>query len=178
MHIYLWQIYPPVNQGEMPCILLHPTGQIYWQIYPTPTQSSIDSLNTTTPSMADLPPFNRAEMPCILLHQTWQIYWQTYPLQLSIVALNTATPNLPDLLAYVPPSNKHRCLEYHCTKLAKSTGRSASPSIMHSCLEYCYTKLARSTGISNPPQSSIDALNTITPTCQIYWQIYHPVNRA
>ena len=52
-------------------------------------------------------------------------------------------------------------------------GRS-NPPIEHRCLEYHYTKLGRST----PPQSSIDALNTITLNLadlpQISWQIYPP----
>ena len=74
-------------------------------------------------------------MPWIPLHQMWHIY----PHQLSIDALNTATPNLADLLADVPPSIKHRCLEY------------------------CYTTLVRYTGRSTPSQSIIDALHTVTP---------------
>ena len=40
--------------------------------------------------------------------------------QLIIDALNTATPNLADLLADVTPSIKHRCLEYCYTKLGRS----------------------------------------------------------
>ena len=120
-------------------------------------------------------------MPCIPLHQTWQIY----PLQLSIDALHTVTPNLPDL----PPTIKHRCLAYHYTKFGRSTpdlladlpptikhrclayyypilGRSTadlladlSPTIKHRCLAYHYTKFGR----SNPLQSSIDALHKVTP---------------
>ena len=31
------------------------------------------------------------------------LYWQIYPPQLSIDALNTATPNLADLIADLPP---------------------------------------------------------------------------
>ena len=153
-----WADLPPVNWAQMPWIPLHQTWQIYWQIYPqsikhrcleycytklgrsTPHQSSIDALNTTTPNWADLPadlpPINQALMPWILLHQTGQIYWQIYP-----------------------QSIKHRCLEYHYTKL----GRSTPQSIEHRCLEYHYTKLGRSTGRSTPNQSSIDALNTTTP---------------
>ena len=136
---------------------------------PTPHQSSIDALNTTTPNLADL----LADLPLaiehrcleILLHQTWQIYWQIFPPQLSIDALNTATPNLgdplcrstlnqssidalntttpnlADLLADLPPSIEDRCLEYHYTKLGKSTGRSGpSPPIKQRCLENHYTK--------------------------------------
>ena len=81
-----------------------------------PPQLSIDALNTATPNLADLPPINQAYMPWIPLHQTWQNY---------------------------PWSIKHRCLEYHYTKLGRSTGRSA--------------------GRSTPQQLSIDALNTTTP---------------
>ena len=40
------------------------------------------------------------------------------------------------------PPIKHRCLEYHYTKL----GRSTPLSIEHRCLEYHYTKLDRPTG--------------------------------
>ena len=64
-----------------------------------------------------------------------QINWQIYPpSQLSTDDLSNVTQNLADL----------------------------PPSIQHRCLEYCYTKLGRSTGRSTP-QSSIDALTTITP---------------
>ena len=72
----------------------------------------------------------------------WQI--DPTPSQLSIDALNTATPNLADLMADLPPIIEHRCLEYH------------------------YTKLDRSTGRSTPSQLSIDTLNTATPNLQIY----------
>ena len=37
------------------------------------------------------------------------------------------------------------------------------PSIKHRCLEYHYTKLGRSAGRPTPCQSSIDAFNTATP---------------
>ena len=56
MHIYLWQMDPPVNQALMPWILLHQTWQIYiyrtmhiypWQIDPS-DQLSIGVLNTYT----------------------------------------------------------------------------------------------------------------------------------
>ena len=69
-----------------------------------------------------------------------------------------ATPNLVDLLADLPPSIEHRCLEYCFTKLGRST-----PSIEHRCLEYHYTKLGRSTGRFTSCQSCIDALNMATP---------------
>ena len=134
-----WQIYP--QSIKCRCLeycytkLGRSTGRS------TPHQLSIDALKTDTPNLADiladLPPINWAEMPWILLHQTWQIYPQSIkhrcleycytklgrssgrsiPHQLSIDALNTATPNLADL----PPSMEHRCLEYCYTKLSRST---------------------------------------------------------
>ena len=55
-----------------------------WQIDPTPSQLSIDDLNTTTPDLADL---------------------------------------MADLLADLPPSIEHRCLEYCYTKLGRYTDR-------------------------------------------------------
>ena len=93
-------------------------GTQIWQIYPRsagrciPHQSSIDATNTVAPNLADLTP-----------HQS------------SIDALNTITSNLADVLAELPPSIEHKCLEYHYMKLGRST----------------------------PHQSSIDALNTVTP---------------
>ena len=85
------------------------------------------------------------------------------PSQLSIDALNTATPNLAYLAdiaqctymhgRLTPQSIEHRCLEYCYTKLGRSRrystmqymhGRSTPQSIKHRCLEYCYTKLGRS----------------------------------
>ena len=81
------------------------------------------------------------------------------PSQLSIDALNTATPNLADLAdiaqcTYIhgrmtPWSIKHRCLEYHYTKL----GRSSRYSTMHIYAGQIYPS----------SQLSIDALNTTTP---------------
>ena len=120
--------------------------------------------------------------------------WQMeLPSQLSIDALNTATPNLADLAdiaqctymhgRLTPQSIEHRCLEYHYTKLSRSSRYSTmhiyawqiwpTKSIEHRCLEYCYTKLGRSSRYSTmhiytwqiypPSQLSIDALNTATP---------------
>ena len=93
-------------------------------------------------------------------YSTMHIYaGQIYPSsQLSIDALNTITPNLADLAdiaqctymhgRLIPWSIKHRCLEYHYTKL----GISSRYSTMH-----------RYTWQINPPgQSSIHALNTAT----------------
>ena len=72
--------------------------------------------------------------------------------------MNIATLNLADLLADLPPSIEHRCLEYCYTKLGRSTPSQLSidalntatpnladlpPSMEHRCLEYCYTKLGR-----------------------------------
>ena len=108
-----------------------------------PHQLIIDALNTVTPNLADLSP------------------------QSSIDALNTITPNLAMYWQIYPPSIEHRCLEYHYTKLGRSTPHQLSidalntitpnladlpPSIEHRCLQYCYTKLGRST----PPLLSID----------------------
>ena len=134
---------------------------------PPPPQSSIDVLNTATPNLADLPPikhrcleyhYNKLgrSTPLSIEHRCLEychtkLGRSTPPSQLSIDALNTATPNLADL-----PPIEHRCLEYCYTKLGTSTPQ----SIEHRCLEYCYTKLGRST----PSQSSIDALNTTTPS--------------
>ena len=77
----------------------------------------------------------------------------------SIDALNTTTPNWADLTdiaqctymhgRYTPQSTEHRCLEYHYTKL----GRSSRYSTMHI---YVWQ-------IDPPSQLSIDALNTATP---------------
>ena len=64
-----------------------------------------------------------------------QIYaWQIdpSPSQWGIDALNTATPNLADLRADLPPSIKHRCLEYCYTKLWQI--------YWHRSLENHYTK--------------------------------------
>ena len=97
-------------------------------------------------------------MPWIPLYQTWQIY----PLQLSIDAFDTATPNLPDLLAYQPHSPiEHRCFEYHYTKLGRSTEdaiNTATPNLAHIAQ---YTYIPKADG--PPSQSNIDALNTTTP---------------
>ena len=176
------QIYPQSSKNALNTFTPNLADLIYgrsaWQIYPH--QSNIAALNTITPNLADLP----------------QICWQITP-QSSIDALNTITPNLEDLLADLifgrsdwqiyPLPIEHSCLEYHYTKLADLIfGRSAwqiyPPPIKHSCLEYHYTKLGRSTpdlpGRSTLCQSSIDALNTITPNLEdlIFgrsaWQIY------
>ena len=88
-------------------------------------------------------------MPCIQLHQNWEIY---API-------------------------KHRCLAYCYTKLGRSTPdllADLPPTIEYRFLAYHYTKLGRST--PPQPQSSIDALHTVTPNMadlpQICWQIY------
>ena len=53
----------------------------------------------------------------------------------------------------LPPSIKHRCLEYHYTKLGTSHGRSL----------YIYRIMHIYIWQMAPLQSSIDALNTTTP---------------
>ena len=78
--------------------------------------------------------------------------WQIYPLgQSSIDALNTVTPNLADL----PPSIKHRCLEYHYTKLGRSTPHQPSIDALNTVTQHF--------AVLPPGQLSIDALITITP---------------
>ena len=153
----------------MPWILVHQTWQIYSQSlkhrcleshYTKPGRSngrstthqlSIDALKTATPKLG-----------MFISHQ-----W-------SIDALKTATPNLADLLADLPPSIEHRCLEYCYTKFGRSIGRSTPQSIEHRCLEYCYTKLGRST----PSQLSIDALNTATSNLADLLADLSPINWA
>ena len=124
----------------MPWILLHQT----WQIYPPIKQRCLEYCYT---KLGRSTPLNQAQMPWIPLHHTWHIY----PPQLSIDALNTITPTLADL----PPKIKHKCLEYHYTKL----GRSTPQSTKHRCLEDHYTKPGRST-----PHLSIDHWMS-------YWEI-------
>ena len=120
-----------------------------------PSQLSINALNTTTPNLADLADIAQCTYthgrltPQSIKHRcleycyiklgrssrysTMHIYaWQIYPpSQLSIDALNTATPNLAYLVdiaqctythvRLTPQSMEHRCLEYHYTKLGRST---------------------------------------------------------
>ena len=160
----------------MPWKLVHQTWQVYWQIYPpsiehgclenfysnlgrsTCHQSSIDALKTATLNLADLladlPP---SQLSIDALNTATPNLADLPPSQLSIDALNTATPYLADLLPDLPPSMEHRCLEYCYTKLG-STGRSTPQSIVHRCLEYCYIK----PGWSTPINGAIDALNTTT----------------
>ena len=130
MHIYAWQMEPP-------------------------SQSSIYSLNTTTPNLANLA--DKAQ--CTFMHgrltpqsikhrcleyhytmlgrssrySTMHIYaWQIYPpSQSSIDALNSTTPNLVDLADIAQCTYKY--------------GRLTPQPIDHICLEYRYTKIGRST---------------------------------
>ena len=69
------------------------------------------------------------------------------PLQSSIDALNTATPNLVDLMAdlYID-----RTMHIYLWQI--------DPPIKHRCLQYCYTTLGTSHG-----RSSIDLCKTIMP---------------
>ena len=115
----------------------------------TPSQSSIDALNTATPHLADLADIAQ----CTYMHGR-----VTPPGQSNIHALNTATPNLADL------GDIAQCTYMH--------GRLTPQSIKHRCLEYHYTKLGRSSRYSTmqiyawqtyPLQSSIDLCKTITP---------------
>ena len=112
-------------------------------------------------------PINQAWMLWIPLHQIWQIHWQIYRThQSSIDALNTITPNLADLPH--PSIEAWDALNIITPNLANLLADLPHPSIKHRCLEYHYTKTWQ---IYPTHQSSIDALNTITPN-QIYWQIY------
>ena len=87
MHIYAWQIDPPVNRAYMPWILLHQiarsrrysTMHIYaWQTYPHSIEHRCLEYCYTK--------FGR--------YSTMYIYaWQTYHLQSSIDVCKTITPN-------------------------------------------------------------------------------------
>ena len=90
----------------------------------TPSQLSIDALNTTTPNWANLADIAQ----CTYTHG------RSTPNQLSIDALNTTTPNLADL------PDIAQCTYMH--------GRSTPWSIEHRCLEYSYTKLGSSSRYS------------------------------
>ena len=115
------------------------------------------SLNIVTPNLADVPQsikhrclqYNYTKLGrSIYIEQCTYTHGRLTPHHLSMVDLNIVTPNLAD----VPQSIKHRCLEYHYTKLGRSIyieqciythGRLTPPSLEHRCLEYCYTKLGR-----------------------------------
>ena len=92
--------------------------------------------------------------------QNWQICQWT-PCQLSIDALNTATPNLADLLADPPHQLSIDALNTATPNLA-DLRQTYPPSIEHRCLEYCYTELGRSASRPTPHQLSLDALNSAT----------------
>ena len=64
----------------------------------------------------------------IYIEQCIYTHGRLTPLQLSIDALNTATPNLADLYG--------RTMHIYPWQI--------DPPIKHRCLEYCYTKLGRS----------------------------------
>ena len=68
-----------------------------------PCQSSIDTLHTITPNVANLPP--SIEHRCLEYYsKLGRSAGRTTPCQLSIDALNAITPNLADLLAELPPT--------------------------------------------------------------------------
>ena len=95
MHIYLWQINPPLQSSidalntttqNLADLYIYNNAYIPMADWP-PSQSSIDSFNTATPNLAHLmaeqctytsgrctPSVNQAWMPWIPLQQTWQIY--------------------------------------------------------------------------------------------------------
>ena len=91
--------------------------------------------------------------------------WQIDPTTglLRIDALNTTTPNLADLLADLPQSIEHRCLEYHYTKLGRSTGRSSPSQLSIDALNTATPNLADLPADLPPSQLSTDVLNTATP---------------
>ena len=71
-----------------------------------------------------------------------------------------------------PLAIKHRCLEYHYTKLGRSIykekciytyGRLTPNSLQHRCPEYHYTKLGTSKGRT---------------MCIYLWQMDPPINQA
>ena len=119
-----------------------------WQIDPPPlSQSSIDALTTATPNWADI-------AQCTYMHGRLT----PHPSQSSIHALHTATPNWADLAdiaqctythgRLTPQSIEHRFLEYHYTKLGRSSRYSTVyiyawqtyPLIKHKSLQNHYTK--------------------------------------
>ena len=79
---------PPSTRAEMTCIPLHKTWEmiLLWPMAP-PHYQSRDTLNTSTPNMADKPtlangpPSTREEMTCIPLHKTWEmtLLWPMAP---------------------------------------------------------------------------------------------------
>ena len=78
----------------------------------------------------------------------WQI--DPTPSQLSIDALNTATPNLADILADVLPSSiEHRCIEYHYIKLGRCT--TTTPNKFHIYIAQCTYTYGR---LTPPPPPS------------------------
>ena len=123
----------------------------------TPHHLSVVALNIVTPNLADVPQsikhrclqYNYTKLGrSIYIEQCTYTHGRLTPHHLSMVALNIVTPNLAD----VPQSIKHRCLQYHYTKLGRSIlyrtmhiypWQIDPPSLEHGCLEYCYTKLGR-----------------------------------
>ena len=185
-----WQIYP--HQWSIDALnTYYQTGKLLADLPPsiehrcleycytklgrsTPSQLSIDALNTTTPNLADL----LADLTPISIEHRCLEYCYT---------------KLGRSLAGIPPSIEHRCLEYCYTKLGRSNPQSIEhrcfeycyqtwqiywqiypPSIEHRCLEYGYTKLGRST----PSQLSVDALNTATPNLADLLADLPPINQA
>ena len=122
-----------------------------WQIDPTPSQLSINALNTATPNLADIaqftythgrltPPSPPIEHRSLENHYTKYISytaqciythgWLT-PSQSIIDALKTTTPNLADLAGIAQCTCTHGRLT------------PPPPPIEHRCLEYHYTKPGR-----------------------------------
>ena len=125
MHIYLLQIDstpPPIEHRSLQTITPHTfhiysTMHIYpLQIDPTPLlQLNIDLWKTITPNM--------------FKHSTMHIYlWQIDPLQLSIDALNTATPNLADI---AQGTYTHGRLTHPLLKLSIDLWKTSTSNTLH-----------------------------------------------
>ena len=186
MHIYRWQIEPPLTQSiEHRCLdycytklgrsSRYSTMHIYtWHMKP-PSQLSIHALNTTTPNLTDLADI----VQCTYMHGRL-----TPPSQSSTHALHTITSNWADLADII--------------QMYIYTWQIDTPqSIKHTCLAYCYTKLGTSRRYSTmhiyawqidpplPSQWSINALNTTTPNLAdiaqctyMHCRLTPPVSRA
>ena len=94
MYIYPWQIDPPPIEHR--CLEYHYT---HGRLRPS-SQSSIDTLNTATPNLADGHPHQSFEHRCLEYHYIKLGRWT--PHQLNRNALNITTPNLAD----GPPINQ------------------------------------------------------------------------
>ena len=117
-----WQIYPPV---------LTSIGQ-EWQFYiATVTAYLGRSTGRSTPPSTDIYWSRMAILHCYCYSLSRQINWQIYPPVLASIGqewqfhIATVTAHIGRSTGRSTPlSIKHRCLEYHYTKLGISAGRS------------------------------------------------------